>query len=293
MNLIERCDTMKIKKGEMHDMKRKCEIHQDEHLYKIGMFAQMIHLSVKTLRFYEEQGLLYPAYVNQDTGYRYYTLNQMATVHQIIALKQAGLTIEDIKKLHQCDDEKIFLIQKKTEIMEKIAELTKSLAMIESYLIEKDNVLDTPVLMKTIPSCLCATMSSTIECYDDLFELMPTMGYEMEKLGCVCACPEYCFTQYIKTGDKIMIETCEAVKERKEDSQTVQFKEFPTIQALCLFHKGSYDDFSHSYAIVMKYIENHNYEICGPIRESYIDGVWNKDDEKDWLTEIQIPVIKR
>lgn len=43
----------------------------------------------------------------------------------------------------------------------------------------------------------------------------------------------------------------------------------------------------------MRYIENHNYEICGPIRESYIDGVWNKDDEKDWLTEIQIPVIKR
>lgn len=45
-----------------------------------------------------------------------------------------------------------------------------------------------------------------------------------------------------------------------------------------------------SYAMLLQYIEENGYEICGNIRESYIDGVWNKETEKEWLTEIQIPV---
>ena len=39
-----------------------------------------------------------------------------------------------------------------------------------------------------------------------------------------------------------------------------------------------------------QYIEENGYEICGNIRETYIDGVWNKETENEWLTEIQIPV---
>ena len=44
---------------------------------------------------------------------------------------------------------------------------------------------------------------------------------------------------------------------------------------------------------MLRYIEENNYEIVDSIRESYIDGVWNKDSEKEWLTEIQIPVRKK
>lgn len=59
----------------------------NSHLYKIGMFAQMNHVTIKTLRFYEEQGLLTPAYVDRENGYRYYTMDQMAVLHRITALK--------------------------------------------------------------------------------------------------------------------------------------------------------------------------------------------------------------
>ena len=45
--------------------------------------------------------------------------------------------------------------------------------------------------------------------------------------------------------------------------------------------------------MVLKYIEENEYEIAGDIRESYIDGVWNQDAESGWLTEIQIPVRKK
>lgn len=54
--------------------------------------------------------------------------------------------------------------------------------------------------------------------------------------------------------------------------------------------KGSYNTLHNSYAMLLQYIEENGYEICGSIRESYIDGVWNKETENEWLTEIQIPV---
>ena len=55
-----------------------CREKTGDTLDKIGMFAAMNHVTVKTLRFYEEQGLLMPELIHPETGYRYYTLSQMA-----------------------------------------------------------------------------------------------------------------------------------------------------------------------------------------------------------------------
>ena len=85
---------------------------------------------------------------------------------------------------------------------------------------------------------------------------------------------------------------CEAVTEKKEDTGSLRFKELPEIQAACIYHRGSYDEFPRTYAAILDYIEGNGYEICGNIRERYIDGVWNKETEQEWLSEIQIPVRK-
>ena len=68
----------------------ECAGKSESTLYKIGVFAAMNHVTVKALRFYEEQGLLMPAQIQPDTGYRYYALSQMADLHRITALKKAG-----------------------------------------------------------------------------------------------------------------------------------------------------------------------------------------------------------
>ena len=65
----------------------ECAYKSESTLYKTGMFAAMNHVTVKALRFYEEQGLLIPAQIQPDTGYRYYTLSQMADVHRITAMR--------------------------------------------------------------------------------------------------------------------------------------------------------------------------------------------------------------
>ena len=276
--------------------KHVCPEKTADHLYRIGLFAQMNRITVKALRFYEEQGLLLPAKIDEESGYRYYTMSQMETLHRILALKEAGFTIEDMKHLNASGDERGFLLRKKNAILEKIAQLTLQLSKIDGYLMAGGNSLSAPVMVKTIPETVCAVMRRRIDSYDALFEIMPEMGGYMEDAGCTCALPEYCFTQYLEPGfqeAQILVEVCEAVTEKKADRGCLRFRTIPETRAACIYHKGSYRDFPKTYEVILRYIEENGYEICGNIRESYIDGVWNKDSEDKWLSEIQIPVVKK
>ena len=281
---------------EMKQEHKPCEEKASDTLYKIGMFAAMNHVTVKALRFYEEQGLLMPALIHPETGYRYYTLSQMAVLHQITALKLAGFTLEEIAHINSGADEEAVLLKKKAELLAKIADLTRQIAVVDGYLSKKKTDLSAPVLIKTIPETTVAYMRIRLESYDSLFDRMPEMGVLMEKAGCKCALPEYCFTGYLEPGYRdgdILVEICESVVAAKKETGELRFKTLPEIQAACIFHKGSYRTFPESYEAVLRYIEENGYEIAGEIRESYIDGVWNMDDESQWLSEIQVPVRRK
>ena len=278
---------------EMKETHEPCRDRAQESLYRIGMFAAMNHVTIKALRYYDEQGLLAPAYVDMENGYRYYTLGQTADLQQILALKESGFSLDDIREIRSGVDAADILAKKRAEILSKLAALTEQLAKLESYLNRGKERLASPVRIKKLPEVLVASMERRIESYDDLFTVMPEMGREMERLGCECAIPEYCFTHYLEPGYKeedIRIETCEAVTERKEGSEKLRFQVFPETEAACIFHRGSYQKLPMAYEMILQYIEENGYEIVGNIRENYIDGVWNKDSESEWLTEIQIPI---
>lgn len=122
-----------MKMNETHDSCEKTE----PVLYRIGMFAAMNRVSVKTLRFYEEQGLISPTKIDEETGYRYYTLDQMAVIHQIQALKTAGFTLDEIMNLRSCDDEESVILKKKSELLIRVSELTAQIAILDGYLAKK------------------------------------------------------------------------------------------------------------------------------------------------------------
>ncbi len=278
---------------EMREHREACEIKTEGTLYKIGMFAAMNHVTVKALRFYEDRGLLQPAYINEENGYRYYRLSQMADLHKITALKSAGFTLEEIYNFNSGIDEKLVLQKKKSALLNQIAELTRQVAILDGYLLNQGGRLNAPVLIKTVSETIVAFMEARIDSYDRIFDLMPQMGELMEQAGCECALPEYCFTHYLEPGYKeenVLIEICEAVTSFKKGAEGLKFKTLPAVQVASAYHKGSYSNFHETYEEIIRYIEENGHEITGPIRESYIDGIWNKDSEDDWLTEIQIPI---
>lgn len=281
----------------MYEQHEYCKEKEGPRLYKIGMFAALNHVTIKTLRYYDEQGLLKPAYIDKENGYRYYLATQMAELHQILALRNIGFSLDEISQILQDNSDRGFLHSRKQQILKEIAALTSRLAQIESYLSEEHINLSSPVLIKKLPRVTVAAMEIELNSYDDLFSAMPTMGAEMERLGCICAEPDYNFTLYRESDyreEKLTAEICEAVTEKKQDSDIVKFKEMDEVEeAACIFHKGSYNGLISSYELLVKFIEENQYEICGAIRESYIDGIWNKESEDEWLTEIQIPVCRK
>ncbi len=68
-------------------------------MIRIGDFARFSRVSVKTLRHYDEIGLLKPGKVDEWTGYRYYALDQLSQLNRILALKDFGLSLEQIGQL--------------------------------------------------------------------------------------------------------------------------------------------------------------------------------------------------
>ena len=68
-------------------------------MLKIGDFSKLAQVSVKTLRYYGKLGLLEPTWIDRFTGYRYYTLDQLPRLNRILALKDLGFSLEQIKQM--------------------------------------------------------------------------------------------------------------------------------------------------------------------------------------------------
>lgn len=268
---------------------------------KIGEFSKLNMVSTKTLRHYEEIGLIAPFEIDKWTGYRYYTVDQLSKMNRIIFLKKLGFSLEEIKEIFDDGREmpSVNEIRLKLEDCNKelniITKRATELSMLENKLQKKEIMQQ--IFIKSLPAVTAATHRRVISGYHELFNLCPNViGPEMARLGCECAAPEYCFTidhndEYCSTN--IDIEYFEAVKERKEDSKMIQFKDIPAVKtAACINHYGIYETLPESFAILYKQIEDNGYKIVDKPRFCYIDGIWNKDSESEWLTEIQIPVEK-
>lgn len=265
-------------------------------MYQIGLFSKMNRVTIKTLHHYDEIGILKPDKIDPDTGYRYYSLGQSYVLHRIHALKQMGFHLEEIREIVEGKSKVDYLRKKRAELLRELAENTRKLAEVEFYLSEKDGMLHeaSEVLLKEIPEVIVASKRTILSSHKDLFHFMPLMGKAMAELGCICAMPEYCFSLYHDGEYKereIDVEICEAVTKQLPDGKGLFFKRMPKLEkAACLFHKGRYENLPKAYYALTSWMENNGYEPDGLPRESYIDGVWNKEDENEWLTEIQFPV---
>ena len=269
--------------------------------FKIGEFSKLNRVTVKTLRHYEEIGLLIPAEIDEWTGYRYYHVGQFQQMSDIIYLKRLGFSLEEIRdllengkqipslplietKLSHCAEEQKQLQWRHNELSKLAKSLQKQEAM------EK-------VIIKSLPAIIVASHRRIISGYQELFHLCPNViGPEMYRLGCTCPEPGYGYTiEHSKefNENRIDIEYCEEVYEKLTDSELIQFKEIPAMPMVaCMYHHGSYETFPETFSKLFEYVEQNGYTIGDPPRYSYIDGIWNKDSEEEWLTEIQIPVTK-
>lgn len=266
---------------------------------KIGEFSKMMQVTVKTLRYYEQKGLLLPYEVDEWTGYRYYSIYQMQRLNIIRGLQQQGFTLEEIKELLE-DGEQMPSIDQLTQKIEETEHQLQLLIKRRSQLLKwldshKQIKTMEQISIQSLPEIIVASHREIIPNYDALGALcVNKIGPEMQRLGCKCPPPGYCFTiehnkEYRSTD--LDIEYCEQVEEMGKDSNIIQFKHLPAVEkALCIKHLGGYERFHESFAEAFRYMEEKGYKPVGHTRICYIDGVWNQDNPEQWLSIIQIPI---
>lgn len=266
---------------------------------KIGEFSQMMQVTVKTLRHYEQKGLLLPDEVDEWTGYRYYSIEQMQKLQSIRDLQSLGFSLDEIKELYDDDSHTPSVRQMDEKIKETELQLNQLIARRNRLLEWKNSRKQITKMEKfniqALPEIIVASHREVIPNYEALGPMCyEKIGPEMQRLGCKCPKPGYCFTvghngEYTPTD--IDIEYCEQVEEMGTDSAIIKFKKLPAIpKALCMKHIGPYEKFYESFIETFKYMEQNGYKIAGQPRTSYVDGTWNQDDPEKWVSVIQIPI---
>lgn len=258
-----------------------------------------MQVTVKTLRHYEQKGLLLPHGVDNLTGYRYYSIDQMQKLKSIRELQNLGFSLDEIKELYEDDSHTPSIYQMEEKIKETETQLKRLIARRDQLLNWKNSLKEMNTMDKfsiqSLPEIIVASHREIIPNFEALGPMCyEKIGPEMKRLGCKCPKPEYCFTiehnkEYTPTD--IDIEYCEQVVEMGTDSDIIKFKRIPAVpKALCMKHIGPYERFYESFIEAFRYIEEKGHKIAGKPRTSYIDGAWNQEDPEKWLSVIQIPI---
>lgn len=102
-------------------------------MMKISAFAKVSGISIKTLRYYDELGLLKPAHIDEQSGYRYYSEEQLLTVKRIAAYKEQGFTLEQLKPFLEEDIGSDIV---KNKLADKMTELQHAMQTLQLQLDE-------------------------------------------------------------------------------------------------------------------------------------------------------------
>jgi len=271
-------------------------------VYRIGQFSKISRLPVKTLRFYDDIGLLKADHVDPYTGYRYYDLSQLTRVNRILALKDLGLSLEQtatmLDKGLTVEQLKVLLRRKRAELTQNVLEVEDRLARIEARLrqIEIEGIMpEYDITVKEIQPLKVASVRGVLPTYAQQGHLWAVLEKEMAKQGIRPTGP--CFTSYLNNEYRehdIDAEVCYPIEGEFVGSEKMEIKMLPGGLWADTIHHGPLATLSSAYGILFKWIEANGYRITDPEREIYLKvSEPVRQNDPGYLTEIQFPVERK
>jgi effector-binding domain-containing protein len=268
-------------------------------MLKIGDFSALSQVSIKTLRYYDERGLLSPAHIDSATGYRYYSAAQISQLHRILAFKDLGFSLDQIAK---CLEEQVtaeqmrgMLLLREAEQQAKVEEERDRLSRLRSRirLIELETRMPQEVLLKEVPAQWVASLRETIANYPSVGALYPrvaaALGAGMEQKMMAFAIwhnPEYRESDVDAEAGFFLQKPVPATDE-------IRVQELPSATSASIIHSGSYQRLPEAYDALLRWVASNGYQVAGPIRELYLHvSMPVRQDDDSYVTEIQVPVSK-
>ena len=275
-------------------------------MFKIGEFARMGQVSVRTLHHYEDIGLLKPLQIDRFTGYRYYSTSQLPRLNRIVALKGVGLSLEEIGQLLDAD---LVPAQLKTLLQSKQAEFRRQLKETETYLSRLETWLkqlesgenemnatsEYEITLKKVEPILVASLRQTIPPYGLLHGPFGVLRSYLSQFGFTRSKPSmvlWHFNPAQNDEQGYEVEVAEQLDETVPDDAQIKVYSLPQIEfAASVVHHGDFETAYQAYQALGSWVEAQGYEVRGPTRQ--IHHVFSPgQDPTTFVTEFQLPVTK-
>ena len=231
-------------------------------MYRIGEFARIAGVSTKTLRFYDEIGLLKPRWTDPITRYRYYLAEQLIELAEIVSRKDLGLSLSEIRHASR----RAILERARERLQCALARAQRALDRVDAALAGRADRV--PVVIKHKGTTRVASLGDIVMGYDDVVEA------ERELLGRV---PErvrgntrgvlwhQCADAGVPGGEPF-VEIRPAVRV----DRVVDTKELPAVTVACAYATDDYEAAERAYEAIRAWMPVGT-ELAGPKRELYHD----------------------
>ena len=262
--------------------------------YQIGDFATISRLSVKTLRYYHEIGLLLPSRVDRFSGYRYFNEASLARVRSIQQLKALNFSLMEIHEILSNGVEpeaiRMKMRDKLNEVDQQIENFQEVRDRLHQYLAKAALPLlqPNPIREVYLQQQLIASIRFIGE-YQELNQQIPLL---MQTCGqFVCGAPFSLYYDPEPMAEGADIEICLPVCEPVVGGP-VQSRLLPGGRALTILHEGAYDQISISYQAVVDYLHSQKLTPLYPSREMYLTGgnPQSPQESESYRTEIHFLV---
>lgn len=270
-------------------------------MLRIGEFSRICRVPVSALRYYDEVGLLKPSRVDTATGYRYYALAQLPRLNRLLALRDMGLSLEQIARLldESLTPEQIhgMLRLKQSELRQQLQEVQGRLEQVEAWLEQYEQEKQMPeynVIVKRVDPVRVAEIRGTAPGIEQIGPVLNQLFDEVRDYitrhgGKVI---EPATTVYYDMEQQVSVGACFPCEGAIPDSDRVKIVELPGVEQMAsLIHRGSFANLGQAYNVLFQWLEANGYGINGPTRELNLEYERDGDPSK-YVTEIQAPVTK-
>ena len=275
-------------------------------MYKIGEFAQIAQVSGRLLRYYDSIGLLSPKRIDPATGYRYYTAQQLVELNRILALRELGLTLDQVARLLRdgvsAEEIRGMLALRKAELERSLSEEAIRLREVESRLRQIDEqgrLADYDVVVKSAraqPYLALrrefAGMDEAVTALRDIVLAAPRIPERARDALVVVAHSAFEHEHLdLEIGFALHRELGKAVA--VPGGMALKPSELPALPVLATLVRRGPNYQSHlAFGALGLWMEANGYAIAGPSREVFLELPFRRPDQDDAVVEIQFPVIR-
>jgi DNA-binding transcriptional MerR regulator len=279
-------------------------------MFKIGEFSKLGQVSVRMLRHYDSLGLLKPSYTDKFTSYRYYSIDQLARLNRLIALKELGFSLEQVAPLLNSNDLSLeqlrgMLMLRQAEIERELQAGQMQLAKVQARLLQielEGQPSPYEIVVKAVPAQVVASIRQVVPAVTDmgyycqsLYEQLYTALQSRHITPLQPEITVYHNDEYTETDldVEVMLPVQPKYLRSGSETESISFAELSASQlTAALIYEGPFREITPAILALLQWVGRHNHTIAGPLRELHLSGPAHEVNAGPELPiiELQLPI---